>query len=415
VSGGVWEFHFNTPVSRSLNRIGRQALELETCIGAAPGIWSKTIEAMSFLKELEVAVSRGSAESRQRALWHTTDLLIAGRYADDEIWIFGEIIGLLEREIEVAARAQLAKRLARIDNAPVSIINKLAFDDSIDVAGPVLRQSEQLDARALVANARSKSQRHLLAISERKSIVEDVTDVLVTRGNREVVNSVARNGGARFSDFGILHMIKRSESDSILVEQLGRRTDIPRHLFQQLIAKASQDAKQKLNGERPEAAGQIQTSVIEVTGALHSKFGPASRNYFAAKRAVATEKQYGDLNESKILEYAQSHKLEEATVALSLLCSLPVDVVERAMTNTSTELLLILTRALGFSWETTMALLFLAAPGHRIASQDLDDMKREFTGLNIETSRSVLKLYQSRRQEAAIVSGERRLPQLHVQ
>ena len=142
--------------------------------------------ARSFLQELEVAVSRGSAESRQRALWYATDLLIAGRYTEDEIWIFGEVIGRLEHEIEVAARAQLAKRLARVDNAPVAVINKLAFDDSIEVAGPVLRHSERLDTRALVANARSKSQQHLLAISKRRSISEDVTDVLVTRGIRRL-------------------------------------------------------------------------------------------------------------------------------------------------------------------------------------------------------------------------------------
>src|SRR6202048_4308101 len=168
---------------------------------------------MSFLRELDVAVSRGSAESRQRALWYATDMLIAGRYTDDEIWMFGEVIGRLEQDIEVAARAQLAKRLARVDNAPINIINKFAFDDSIDVACPVLRQSERLYNRALVANAMSKSQQHLLAISERKFISEDVTDVLVTRGNREVVHSVAKNSGARFSNFGILHMIRRSESD----------------------------------------------------------------------------------------------------------------------------------------------------------------------------------------------------------
>ena len=125
---------------------------------------------MSFLHELEVAVSRGSAVSREQALWYATDVLIAGRYTDDEIWMFGEVIGLLERDIVVAARAQLAKRLARVDNAPACVIKKLAFDDSIDVAGPVLRRSERLDCRTLVANARSKSQLHLLAISQRKSI-----------------------------------------------------------------------------------------------------------------------------------------------------------------------------------------------------------------------------------------------------
>jgi uncharacterized protein (DUF2336 family) len=370
---------------------------------------------MSFLQELDIAVSQGSAESRQRALWYATDLLITGRYTDDEIWMFGEVIGRLEQDIEVAARAQLARRLARLDNAPVNVINKLAFDDSIDIAGPVLRHSERLDARTLVANARSKSQQHLLAISKRKSIVEDVTDVLVTRGNQEVVNSVATNDGARFSDFGILHMIKRSEGDSILIEQLGRRKDIPRHLFQQLIAKASDNTKKRIERERPEAASQIQASVTDVTGALHSKFGPASKSYFAAKRLVAKHNQDGNLNENQILEYAQSRKFEEVTVGLSLLCSLPVDVVERALIDKSREVVLILASALGFSWETTMSLLFLGAPDHRIVSQDLDRMRREFAGLNIETSRSVLKAYRSRRHAAAAASDERRLPQLHAQ
>jgi uncharacterized protein (DUF2336 family) len=370
---------------------------------------------MSFLQELETAVSQGSVESRQRALSYATDLLIAGRYTDDEIWMFGEVIGLLERDIAAAARAQLAKRLARVDNAPTTIINKLAFDGSIDVAGPVLRYSERLDARALVANARSKSQPHLLAISQRKAISEDVTDVLVVRGNREVVRSVAANDGARFSDFGTLTMIKRSENDSVLFEQLGRRKDIPRHLFQQLIAKASNNAKTKLESERPDAVSQVQTLVADVTGALHSKFGPASKGYFDAKRAVAKEKHYGNLNENKIFEYAQAHKLEEVTVGLSVLCSLPVDVVERALLEKSREEVMILAKALGFFWETTMSLLFLGAPNYRISSQDLDSMKKEFAGLNVETCQSVLRLYQSRKLAAAADSDERRLPQLHAQ
>jgi hypothetical protein len=66
--------------------------------------FDQTIEVMSFLQELEVEVSRGSVESRQRALWYATDLLIAGQYTDDEIWTFGEVIGQLAQEIEVGAR-----------------------------------------------------------------------------------------------------------------------------------------------------------------------------------------------------------------------------------------------------------------------------------------------------------------------
>jgi len=163
-------------------------------------------------------------------------------------------------------------------------------------------------------NATTKSQSHLLAISQRKSIGETVTDVLVARGDQDVVNSVASNAGARFSDFGFLHMVKRAEGDSILAEQLGLRRDIPRRVFQQLIAKASEDVKKRLERERPGIVDQIQTSVTDVTGTLQSKFGPISRSYFVAKRLVTTQHQQGNLNENSMSGYAQSHRFEEVTI-----------------------------------------------------------------------------------------------------
>jgi uncharacterized protein (DUF2336 family) len=361
------------------------------------GTTKKMSEIKSFLQDLDDAVLRGTAESRARALWHTTDLLIAGRYSEEEIWTLGEVIGRLADEIEVAARAQLAKRLARFDRAPVNIIHKLAFDDSIEVAGPVLRESERLEAPALVANVCTKSQSHMLAITKRTSIEETVTDVLVTRGDLEVVSSVANNNGARFSDFGFLHMIQRADGDSILAEQLGLRSDIPRQIFQQLIAKASDNVKKRLEGARPEMTDQIHSSITEVTGELQSKFGPVSRSYFVAKRMVTKQHQLGNLNESSISGYVLSQRFDEVTIGLSLLCALPGDVIERALVDRNREMLLILTKALDFSWTTTMALLFLGAKDHRITARDLKNLETEFRDLNVETSRSVLKFYQSRK------------------
>jgi uncharacterized protein (DUF2336 family) len=357
----------------------------------------KKNEPKSFLRDLDEAVSRGTPESRAKALWHTTDLMIAGRFSDDEIWTFGEVVTRLADEIEVAARAQLSERLARFDRAPVNIIHKLAFDDAIEVAGPVLRESSQLETYALVANVCTKSQAHMLSISKRETIEERVTDELVTRGSQEVVNSVANNSGARFSDFGFLHMVKRAEGDSILAEQLGLRKDIPRHVFQQLIAKATNDVKERLQRERPDMATHIQSSVTELAGELQSKFGPVSRSHFVAKRVVSTQHRLGNLNEGSISTYARSHRLEEVTIGLSLLCSLPSDVIERAVLDRNREMLLILCKALNFSWDTMMALLFLGAKDHRITANDLRDLENEYSRLNIETSRSVLEFYRSRK------------------
>jgi hypothetical protein len=76
-------------------------------------------------------------------------------------------------------------------------------------------------------------------------------------------------------------------------------------------------------------------------------------------------------------------------------------------------MILVLAKALDLSWSTTMSLLFLGAAGHRITSQKLDDMKRDFARLNVETSRKVLRIYRSRKENLECASKLHRLPQLH--
>ena len=87
----------------------------------------------ALIQELESAVSGGNPERCRTALAYATDLLIAGRYSEQETWMFGEILGLLASEIETAARAELAARLACRPDAPANIINRLASDAAIEV------------------------------------------------------------------------------------------------------------------------------------------------------------------------------------------------------------------------------------------------------------------------------------------
>jgi uncharacterized protein (DUF2336 family) len=86
----------------------------------------------------------------------------------------------------------LSIRLAPIANAPPRTIHKLAFDDEIEVAGPVLSQSERLTEAALIESAKLKGQDHMLAISRRRTLGEAVTDILIERGDQQVLLSTAQ-------------------------------------------------------------------------------------------------------------------------------------------------------------------------------------------------------------------------------
>jgi uncharacterized protein (DUF2336 family) len=271
----------------------------------------------------------------------------------------------------------------------------------------------RLDNHVLITNAKTMSQAHLLAISKRKTLDPVVTDVLVERGDQSVASSVAANNGARFSDFGFLHLVKRAEGDSILAENLGLRNDIPRQLFQQLIAKASEDVKKRLVDERPAELAQVEASVADVAGHLQSKFGPSSRSFFVAKRVVSTQHRLGHLNESSIAGYATAHKIDEVVVGLSLLCSLPTDVVERALFDKERDMLLVLAKSQNFCWNTTMSLLFLGATNHCITANELWGLEGEFSRLNVKTSRSILEHTQSRNPVGATPPGAQHQPE-HV-
>jgi hypothetical protein len=63
------------------------------------------------------------------------------------------------------------------------------------------------------------------------------------------------------------------------------------------------------------------------------------------------------------------------------------------------EPVLMLAKSLEFSWQTTMALLFLGAPNYRIMGGDLDRLKRDFHRLKAKTCRDVIEFYRSRKDE----------------
>src|ERR1700759_1631616 len=99
------------------------------------------------VQELNQAAAAGSKERREKALRYAVDVLAVGSFTDDEIWTFGEVIGQLAEAIEVEARAYLSERLVAIERAPANVVERLAFDDSIRVAGPILRDSGQLSTQ----------------------------------------------------------------------------------------------------------------------------------------------------------------------------------------------------------------------------------------------------------------------------
>ena len=111
----------------------------------------------------------------------------------------------------------------------------------------MLEHFEPLDATTLLEQARTRGQDHLLAISRRKSLNAAVTDVLVERGDKPVMLSMAGNPGATFSESGFTALVKRSHGDDELTTCVGLRRDIPRHHLLRLLVRASHAVRVQLD------------------------------------------------------------------------------------------------------------------------------------------------------------------------
>lgn len=355
-------------------------------------------ETASLIDDLEHALASGSEAHRVAILTRVTDLFFAGasRYSAEQIDVFDEVIAKLVEAIEPMARAKLAARLASARNAPAGVVRKLAFDDNIDVAGPVLRQSECLNDADLVANANSKSQRHLAAISERRNLSEAVTDVLVTRGDREVVHSVSKNLTARISYAGFRMLLKRAVGDDKLAMLVGTRGDLPRQHFLQLIEQASATVRAKLLAENLGDSSAVDGVVDEISSGLRMDAQSMSANYAAALASVEAMHRAGKLGEAEVCRFATEGQLAEVAAALALICGVESDIVERALFAPGSDILVILAKLAGFSWATAKAILLLKAAERGLAEHDLDHAKASFERVQSATARDVLGFYRAR-------------------
>ncbi|HVY59368.1 MAG TPA: DUF2336 domain-containing protein [Xanthobacteraceae bacterium] len=363
----------------------------------------------SLIDELESAVASGPPAERKRVLTRIADLFLAGstRYSEDQVELFDGLLLRLAAEIETKARAKLSQRLADVVNAPPKLIRTLAFDDEISVAGPVLSRSPQLDDDDLVANASTKSQDHLYAIAQRRSLSEAVTDVLVNRGNRKVVHSVALNAGARFSDAGFGKLVARAEDDETLAHHVATRRDLPRHHFLKLLQTATAGVRARLQAANPRAAAEIRDLVAEVAEDINREVREACTQHVRAKAAAKRRYATCQLTESEVHARARTQDFERTVVALSLLGRFPVDLVERALLDADPELVLILAKAAGCSRTTAKAIMTMQAADRGLSVNDVEQALLKFDRLNARTARRVIKFYNERRRKAQTRADDR--------
>jgi uncharacterized protein (DUF2336 family) len=356
----------------------------------------------SLLDELQATLAHGTVARRVETLRRVTDLFLNGAvdYSSDQIELFDDVLQCLMDHIETSAKALLANRLAPIDTAPPLTIRALAFDDLIEVAAPVLSRSERLDDDALIETARTKSQAHLMAISTRRVLSGAVTDVLVLRGNDQVVQSTVNNPGAEFSERGFTQLIDRAEGDDDLATCIGLRPTIPRHLYLKLLAKASVTVRARLEAANPQHAAEVPTAVREATRRAHSAPAAITRQTAISHELVKSLYEDGRLDEVQVAAFAEAGKFDEANASIAALAGVPVSIAESMMVDTRSEGVMILAKIAGLSWSTVRTIINMRDDLSGMEPADLATCKATYERLRPSTAQQVLRFHRMQQTSA---------------
>ena len=354
--------------------------------------------ATSLIPGLDEIVRHGDPKRLAEAARGISEMFLQGAagFRPDHVDLFDGILTELVPHSEMAARAALAERLSLLGNAPRALVGQLAREDEISIAGPLLRRSPVIDDNALIEIARIRGQGHLLAMSERPKLSAGLTDVIVRRGDREVVRRAAGNAGALFSPTGYSALIKRAGPDGVLTLAVGQRADLSGPQLKALLEGSIDVVRRRLfEVVNPGRQAAISRAMSEISGAPEMVEG--RRDFAPAQRTILALHRAGELNESALLGFARSYKYEETVAALAAMSGVKIATLDRLIGGDRYDPILIVGKTIGLQWATVRAMILLRLGANRVpAPADIEIARVNFARLMPSTAERVVNFWQTK-------------------
>ncbi|MGP0090282.1 MAG: DUF2336 domain-containing protein [Xanthobacteraceae bacterium] len=348
----------------------------------------------ALINELQTAIESVPKERRAKTLRALTEVFVdvADRLPEELVEVFGGIIGHLIETIEPDALVALAEKLAPLPKAPSEVVQRLAGDPNIAVAGVVLAHSEVLTTSELAELAASTDEKHLLAIARRKHLETPVTDAALKHRFAEVARVLAGNAGAEFSETGLRLLLEIGANDAPTAEKLVQRAEITPAYVNALVARADEAVRKMLVATAPAQRRAAVQAAVEKNSKAAVRNESAAQAY-AHMIKVLAERHANRLTEADVLGYATARKPVEVICALAMICKVPPEVIESLLDERRREPLLMVCKAGNFKWQTVRALLEMREPPGAALQNALTQACEEFNRIAPAVAQQAVMLW----------------------
>ena len=188
-------------------------------------------------------MSDPSPENRASTAEKVAQQFGEGALSESEGKLAEEIFNIMVKDAEERVREALAKNLKSAPNLPHDLATKLASDTSDNVALPIIRYSEVLTDEDLVEIVRTQPGTRQVAVAERPSVSEAVSEAIVEHGTEDAVVSLVSNESARISDASLEKVVEKHGEIERVQKPLVHRDRLPVSVAEKLVSKISDELK----------------------------------------------------------------------------------------------------------------------------------------------------------------------------
>jgi Uncharacterised protein conserved in bacteria (DUF2336) len=351
------------------------------------------------LAELKSLAEERSAEKRADLLHKIADLFFAGidEHSDAERILFNEVIENIVDQISRAARIDVATNLATQAGFPIKVVRKLANDDDIEIAGPVIQGSPDLDDNDLIAIACKGADGHLAVIAGRDRLSEGITDVLVDRGSRGVVHKVSHNHGARFSNGGMLALVNKARDDLQLQIALVNRPDLTKNAVDNLLPIITAALAFSLAERGYDVSSKLPPHLVE-HARRQFELAMANRN----QQSIAAYHVFGQFLagrlslEEALLRIVECEQMLEVAALLAYPTRLDRHLLMGVLSAGPEQNAMVLLRAIDQPWSTASKVLALRAKKQRIRQFTAPVAEKDYLAVDVTAAKRILRFLQVR-------------------
>ena len=267
---------------------------------------------------------------------------------------FAELDGVLSavaHEYSVQVRTEFARLVAASVSRFCHASEKFALDDAIEVAAPVLRHSRALSEETLLRVVREKSQAHMMAVTQRATVSEGISQALVERGDDEVVASLLSNARALIDDATYDAVAMRAAENRELQAPLVNRAAVPLDLLNGLYQKAEQELRTEILRKFENASPADLEKAFERSRAQVTRNHQQLPEDFAqARKHVAAMKAARQLVPAALVSLLREGQAARTTFKLAFagLTDVEFDVIDRAVETGDLDTIALLCRGARF-------------------------------------------------------------------